>query len=321
MKKAIMTMAALAIGISWADAQAQSYPSKPVRLIVPFAPGGGTDIFARQVAAGMSEILKQQVVVDNRGGAGGKIGMDLAASAPADGYTLVMGHTGTLAVNPTVLAKINYDPLRQLEPISLVAKSPVLMAIHPSIPARTVEQFVKLAKAKPGVLSYGSGGVGGANHLATEYFKYLTGTNIVHVPYRSAGLAAIDAVAGQIALVMPGAAAALPHVRAGKLRALGISSDLRLAIAPEIPTIAESGVPEFKVAQWYGILAPATTSPEIVRLVSAAIHQALSTEDLKKSLTQQAADPAPTSPAGFRQFISKELVRWRPIIVAAGLQQ
>ncbi|MGH8617266.1 MAG: Bug family tripartite tricarboxylate transporter substrate binding protein [Burkholderiales bacterium] len=300
---------------------AQAFPTKPIRLIIPFAPGGGNDILGRQAGQGMSEVLRQQVIADNRGGAGGSIGMELAASAAADGYTLVVGHIGTLAVNPSMDTKLKYDAIKDFAPISLVARLPALMVVNPALPATSIVQFIALAKAKPGTLSYGSGGAGGANHLTTEYFNMLTGIQLIHVPYRSAGLAAIDVIAGQIAMVMPAVNVVLPQVRAGKLRALGVSTEQRLAVAPEIPTIAESGVPEFKVTQWYGILAPANTPKPVINELNRAIVKAMSSPDLRERMQTQGADASVSTPDEFRALIKSELTRWAPVIAAAGLRQ
>jgi tripartite-type tricarboxylate transporter receptor subunit TctC len=302
-------------------AAAQAYPSKPIRLIIPFAPGGGNDILGRQAGQGMSEVLRQQVVADNRGGAGGSIGMEMAAVAAPDGYTLVVGHTGTLAVNPTMEANLKYDAVKDFQPISLVAKLPALMVVHPALPASNVNQFIALAKSKPGAISYGSGGAGGVNHLATEYFALLTKTQLNHVPYRSAGQAVTDVMAGQVAMAMPAVNAALPYVRAGRLRALGVSSESRLAIAPEIPTIAESGVPEFKVTQWYGILAPAKTPKPVIADLNRAIVKALASPELKERMQTQGADASVSTPEEFQALIKSELARWAPVIAAAGLRQ
>lgn len=301
-------------------ANSQPYPAKPLRLIVPFAAGGGTDIIARQLAQKLGEIMRQQVVVDNRGGAGGSIGMELTASALPDGYTLVLGHTGTLAFNPTLYASLNYNVLRDFEPISLVANLPALMAINPSVKATTLAQFIALAKAKPGGLSYGSGGQGGANHLATEYFKLLTRTDITHVPYRSAGLAAVDTMSGQIDMVMPAIPVVLPHIRSGKLRALGVSSAFRMAIAPEIPTIAEAGAPEFVVNQWYGLLAPARTPRAVIGHLQAAISQAVASADLRERMATEGMSAAASTPGEFATHIKSETARWATVIKSAALK-
>ena len=299
---------------------AQQYPIKPLRLIVPFAAGGGTDIIARHLAQKLGDLLRQQVVVDNRGGAGGNIGMELTASAQGDGYTLVLGHTGTLSFNPTLYEDLKYDVLRDFQPISLVANLPAMMAINPSVPAKTLRQFIAFAKARPGSLTYGSGGQGGANHLATEYFKLLTKTDITHVPYRSAGLAAVDAISGQIAMVMPAIPVVLPHVRSGKLRGLGVSSASRMAIAPDVPTIAESGVPEYVVNQWYGVLAPAKTPHAIIVQLQTAIAQAVASADLKERMTAEGMEAAASTPAAFVSLIKSETTRWATVIKAAGLK-
>lgn len=315
-KHQLVTMLISAMLIPAAATLAQDYPSRQIRLIIPFAAGGGNDIIGRQVAQKMSELLGQQIVVDNRGGAGGSIGMEIAAGAAPDGYTIVLGHIGTLAVNPTLMTKLRYDPLRDFLPVSLVAKLPALMAIHPSIPATTVSQFIALSKARPGRLTYGSGGTGGANHLSTEYFKLVTKTDLTHVPYKSAGLATTDVLAGNIAMIMPAVPVVLPHIRSGKLRALGVSSESRLPIAPEIPTIAESGVPEFKVSQWYGILAPASTSISAISVLQSAVSKAVNAPDLRKKMIADGTEPSASTSDDFRNLIATEIRRWAPIIKA-----
>ncbi|HSQ04390.1 MAG TPA: tripartite tricarboxylate transporter substrate-binding protein, partial [Burkholderiales bacterium] len=227
-------------------AVAQTYPTKPVRLIVPFPPGGSTDIVGRVTAQKLSEAWAQQVVVDNRGGAGGQIGVELAAKSVADGYTLVVGHIGTFGVNPSLYPHLRYDALKDFAPISLVARVPNMLAVHPSVPVKNVKELVALAKAKPGTLNYGSSGSGSNPFLCVEYFKLLTGTNIVHVPYKGTGPMLTDLIGGQISVTINGVPPLLPHVQAKRLRALGVASGKRLALLPDLPTIAEAGVPGYE---------------------------------------------------------------------------
>jgi tripartite-type tricarboxylate transporter receptor subunit TctC len=302
-------------------ASAQQYPVKPIRLIIPFGPGGTNDILGRLVAQKISENVGQQVIPDNRGGAGGSIGVEAAARSAPDGYTIVIGHIGTLAVNPTLYTKLGYDPLRDLEPITMIAKLPNLMAIHPSLPAKNVAEFVKLARGKPGALAYGSGGTGGAGHLATEYFKLLTKTDIIHVPYRSTGLAVIDVLSGQVGMVFAGVPAIVPHTRTGRLRPLGVSGLARLAVLPDIPTIAEAGVPGYDATQWYGILAPAGTPKTAIATLHAALSKSIASADMRKRLEADGADPVITTGEEFRAYIKAEIARWAPVIRAAGIQQ
>lgn len=299
---------------------AQDYPTKPIRLIIPFAPGGTNDIYGRLIGARLSEALRQQVIIDNRGGAGGSIGADLAAKSPPDGYTLVIGHIGTLAVNPTLYTKLPYDPVRDFQPISLMAKVPNIMVIHPSLPVKSVKELVALAKAKPGSLVYGSGGSGGAGHLATEYFKMMAKINIVHVPYKGTGPALIDLLAGQTQLVFAGVPGIVGHVKAGKLRALGVSTLKRLAVFRNLPTIDEAGVRGYEATQWYGILGPAGTPQLVVAKLNSAMVNALGTAQMRERLAADGSEPLPSTPAEFLDFIKKEIARWAPVIKAAGIR-
>jgi tripartite-type tricarboxylate transporter receptor subunit TctC len=300
---------------------AQSYPAKSIRLIIPFAPGGTNDIVGRLIGQKLGEIFAQQVVPDNRGGAGGTIGMEVAAKAAPDGYTIVIGHIGTLAVNPTLYSKLSYDPVKDFAPITLVSKLPNLMAINPTVPAKTVAEFIALAKSRPGKLSYGSGGTGGAGHLATEYFRLLTHIDLVHVPYRGTGLAVVDVISGQLDMVMAGVPAIVPHTRTGKLRALGVSGPTRLSILPDIPTIAESGAPEYEATQWYGMLAPAGTPSAVIAVLHAGLVKALASADVKERLAADGAEPFVTTPDEFSAFMKREIARWAPVIRKAGLVQ
>jgi tripartite-type tricarboxylate transporter receptor subunit TctC len=315
---ALLVCAALAAA---AQSWAQPYPARPIRLIIPFGPGGTNDILGRLMAQKLTDVMRQQVIPDNRGGAGGSIGVEQAARAAPDGYTIVLGHIGTLAVNPTLYTRLAYDPLRDLDPITMIARLPNLMAVHPSVPAKSVSEFIALGKAKRGALSYGSGGTGGAGHLATEYFKLLVKIDMTHVPYRSTGLAVIDVLSGQLDMVFAGVPAIVPHTRTGKLRPLGVSGPTRLAVIPDIPTIAEAGVPGFNATQWYGLLAPARTPPAAMAVLHAAIAKSLSFADMKERFEADGAEPVITSGQEFRDFIKVEIARWAPVIKAAGIQQ
>lgn len=298
----------------------QDYPTKPIRLIIPFAPGGTNDIYGRLIGARLSEALRQQVVIDNRPGAGGSIGADLAAKSPSDGYSLVIGHIGTLAVNPTLYPKLPYDPVKDFQPLSMLAKVANILVVHPSLPAKSVKELIALAKAKPRALVYGSGGIGGAGHLATEYFKMMAKINIVHVPYKGTGPALIDLLAGQTQLVFAGVPGIAPHVKAGKLRALGVSTVKRLAAFPLLATIDEAGVPGYEATQWYGVLAPTGTPQPIVAKLNGAIVSALETAQMRERLAADGSEPFGSTPAEFLDFIKKEIVRWAPVIKAAGMR-
>jgi tripartite-type tricarboxylate transporter receptor subunit TctC len=299
---------------------AQSYPSKPIRLIVPFTPGGSTDILGRAIGQKLAEALAQQVVIENRPGAGGSIGAEAAARAAPDGYTLLMGHIGTLAVNPSLYPKLGYDPLKSFVPVAWVARVTNVLVVNPAVPAQSVQELIRLAHDQPGRLRYGSGGNGSAAHLATEYFKLRTQTDIVHVPYKGTGPAVTDLLGGQIEVMMTGAPAVMSHVKAGKMRALAISSAQRIESLPDLPTIAEAGVPGFEAIQWYGVVAPTGTPEAVITRLNAEINRALATPELKARLVAEGAEAAPTTPQAFGAFIAAEIERWRPVIQKAGLK-
>lgn len=307
-------------GLAGFDGFAQDYPTKPIRLIIPFSPGGSNDILGRMIGAKLAETLGQQVVIDNRGGAGGSIGVELAAKSAPDGYTLVIGHIGTLAVNPTLYKKLPYDPIKDLQTISMLAKVANIMVVHPSLPAKSVRELIALAKAKPGMLVYGSGGNGGAGHLATEYFKLMAKIDIGHVPYKGTAPATIDLLAGQTQLVFGGIPGIGGHVRNGKLRALGVSTSKRLVIFPDVPTVAEAGVPGYEATQWYGVLAPAGTPTVIVARLNKEIVQALQISQIQQRLAEDGSEPLASTPEEFTAFIKSETARWAPVIKAAGIR-
>jgi tripartite-type tricarboxylate transporter receptor subunit TctC len=300
-----------------ADAPA-AFPSKPVRLIVPFPPGGSTDILARAVGQKLSESWGQPVVIDNRPGAGGIIGMELGAKSAPDGYTLVMGHVGTLAANPALYKSLPYDPLRDFAPITLIAMVPNVLVVGPAVSSRTVAELVALAKSKPGALDYGSGGNGSAAHLATEYFKLKAGLDLQHIPYKGTAPALADLLGGQIALMITGLPPVLPHVKSGKLRILGVASARRLKQFPENPTIAESGVPDYEATQWYGILAPAQTPKDVVARMNRDIVKTLKEPTVTEKLASEGADPVGNSPEQFASFIKSEIDLWGRVIRATG---
>jgi tripartite-type tricarboxylate transporter receptor subunit TctC len=289
-----------------------------VRLVVPFTPGGSTDILARAVGQKLSESWGQPVVVDNRPGAGGIIGMETVAKAAPDGYTLVMGHIGTLAANPALYKTLPYDPVKDFAPVTLIARVPNVLVVGPAVPSRSVAELIALAKAKPGKLDYGSGGNGSAAHLATEYFKLKAGVDLQHIPYKGTAPALQDLLGGQIALMITGLPPVLPHVKAGKLRILGVASAQRLRQFPEIPTIAESGVPGFEATQWYGILAPAATPKEIVAKLNREFVKALRDPAVGEKLAGEGADPVGDTPGEFAAFIASEIDLWGKVIRATG---
>jgi tripartite-type tricarboxylate transporter receptor subunit TctC len=315
---AAMAVAAVAHPALAADAAA--FPSKPVRLIVPFTPGGSTDILARAFGQQLSESWRQPVVIENRPGAGGAIGMELAAKAPADGTTMVMGHIGTLAVNPALYRSLSYDPVRDFAPVTLVAMVPNVLVVGPAIPSRSVAEFVALAKSKPGKLDYGSGGNGSAAHLAMEYFKLKAGVDLQHVPYKGTAPALTDLLGGQIAVILTGLPPVLQHVKSGKLRILGVASRERLAAFPEIPTIAESGVPGFEATQWYGLLVPAATPKDIVAKIQRDTAAALRDPAVNERLASEGAEPVGNTPEQFGTFIRSEIELWGKVIRATGMK-
>lgn len=316
----ILSAALLLTGPMAPLAMAQNYPTKPIRLVVPFTPGGSSDILARAVGQELTKAWGQSVIIDNVPGAGGAIGADKVAKALPDGYTLFMGHIGTLAVNPLIYPKLSYDPIKSFAPVAWVARVPNVLVVHPTVAAKSVRELVALAKSKPGQLNYGSGGNGSAAQLATEYFKLQTHTFIVHVPYRGTAPAVTDLLAGQTQLMFTGAPAVMQFVKAGQLRALAVSSRKRLEAMPDLPTMAESGYKDFEVDQWYGVVAPAGTPPAIVAKLNAQINQSLSSPELKVRLESEGAIANPTTPEAFGAHIRQELARWKPVVAAGQIR-
>ena len=293
---------------------ATDYPNKPIRLLVPFTPGGSTDILARAIGVELTKAWGKPVVIENLAGAGGSIGADKVAKAPADGYTLLMGHIGTLAVNPSLYPNLPYDPVKSFAPVAWVASVPNVLVVHPSVKATNVKELVALAKSKPGQLNYGSGGNGSAANLATEYLKVQAGISLLHIPYRGTAPAVTDLVSGQIQVLFTGAPAVLPFIKSGQLRALAISSAKRLDALADLPTVAESGLKDFEADQWYGVVAPAGTPREIVIKLNTQINQALNAPALKTRLAAEGAIATPNTPEGFGQHIVREIARWKPVI-------
>ena len=298
-------------------AQAQEYPTHPVKFIVSYPPGGPADILARTLAQKLGEGLGQSVVVDNRGGANGNIGAELAAKAPNDGYTLFM-MTSSHAANVTLYPKLSYDIMRDFAHVTNVASYPLLLVVHPSVQARSVAELVADAKAKPGVYTFASAGSGGGAHLAGELFKTMAGVNMVHVPYKGTGPALLDVVGGQVNLMFAGVSAAMPHVKAGKLRALGVSSSARLKSAPEIPTISEAGVRGYEIASWLGVSAPAGTPPRIVNRLNAEIVKVTQQADFAERLATDGAELKVTSPEVFTRYVESEVGKWGKVIRDSG---
>ncbi|MFZ2737783.1 MAG: tripartite tricarboxylate transporter substrate binding protein [Burkholderiaceae bacterium] len=297
---------------------AQDYPNKPLRLIVPFPPGGVTDIVARAVAGKLSIELGQQVVVDNRAGASGAIGAELGARAVPDGYTLVMGNISTLAINHVTFSKLGYDPVSSFDPVTMVAVQPLLVAVHPSVPAKTLPELIQLAKSQPGLLNFGT--AGSSVHLAVEHFSSLAGIKMNHVPYKGSAPALIDLVGGQIQVLFDPMSSIYPQVAGGKVRALAVTSDQRAATAPAIPTLAESGFPGFDVSSWQGIVVPAGTPKPIVQRLNRELSKVLSAPDIREKFSQYSAAATPTSPEQFGEYIQAEIVRWKKVAKDAGVK-
>ncbi len=309
----------VACGVLATTAQAAEYPDRAVRVIVTFPAGGGTDIVARMVLQKVSERSGASFVIDNRGGAGGTIGTDLAAKAPPDGYTIVVV-SGSHTINPSLYKKLPFDSVRDFAPVAMLVTGPGLLVVHPSLPARNVRELVALARAQRGGLLYASAGNGTPPHLAAELFKLMTDTQIGHVPYKGNAQAMTDLIAGQIALSFPTIPSALPHVQTSKLRALGVTSARRVGALPNIPAIAEAGVPGYDGSAWYGVLAPAGTPAAIVTRLHGELMAALRTPDLKDKLVAQGLEPASYTPEEFSVLIASELAKWAKVIAAAGVK-
>ncbi|MDB5823829.1 MAG: hypothetical protein JWR21_2533 [Herminiimonas sp.] len=300
-------------------AHAETWPAKPIRLIVPYAVGGSTDSTARLIAKSLGQRLGQPVVVENRAGAGGAIGQEIVAKSPADGYTLLFSAAGPLTVTPHIYAKLNYDPVKSFEPVTLVATQPLLLVVNPSLKANNVAELIKDAKAQPGKLNYGSFGNGSAAHLAGEYFKTLTKVDMKHVPYKGSGPALVDLIAGQIDLMFDVFSTAAPLAKSGKLRALAITSAERSSQFPDVPTMQEAGVAGFEAGTWFGLLAPAGTSKPIVDQLSKTMNEVLTEKELRDTLASQGAVVRGGTPAQFSQFFLAEYQKWGKIVKAAGV--
>ncbi len=296
---------------------AAEYPTKPIRLIVPFPPGGGNDILARSIGQHLSKILGQQIVVDNRGGAGGMLGAELAAKAVPDGYTIFLGSVGNLAFNPALHAKLAYDPVKDFGPVTLLATSAFILVVNPTVPAKSVKELIALAKAKPGQLNYATAGVGSSLHMTGEIFKLATGINIVPVAYKGFSPALIELMAGQVQIMFSTMPPALPQVKAGKLRALGVSGAKRTAAAPEVPTIAEAGVPGFQVLNWQGITAPTKTPQAIIQKLNSALLTTLKLPEVIESLATQGLEAAGGTPEQFGDLIKSEVAKYTKVVKEA----
>ncbi len=311
----------LLIGMSGAvlcaDACGQAYPSKPIRLIVPYAPGGGVDIVARALAQELTKRMGQQIIVDNRTGAGGNIGSDVVAKATPDGYTLLIASPAN-AINPSLYTKMPFNPARDLAPVALIATVPAVLLASPALPVKTVKELVALAKAKPGTLNFGSGGSGTTEHLAGEMLNALAGISMQHVPFKGGAAVLPDLISGQISIFFVNQPFALPYIKAGTVKALGVASDERSAALPDVPTLAEAGLADFRVSVWYGIMAPAGTPKAIVAQLNREIVAALAAPELRDRLQAMSLKPLPGTPEMFVAFFADEMTRWARVVKASG---
>ncbi len=311
-------LSACVIGlVAAAHGYAQNYPGKPIRLVLPYPPGGGTDVIARPLAQKLSENLGQQVIVDNRGGANGNIGMEFVAKSPPDGYTLLFGLTWQYAVNPSLYGKVPYDPVRDYASIALLANAPYVLVVHPSVPVKSVPELLALLKARPGQLAYSSSGNGSGAHLASELLRNMAHVEMTHVPYKGAGPALPDLIAGQVQLSFVTYTAVGPHMKTGRLRALGVTTVKRSPTLPDLPAIAET-VPGYDSAVWYGLSAPSGTPGDIISRLNTEVLRVLSAPDYRNRLALEAVAPIGSTPDEFGAFIKSEIVRWTKIVRDAG---
>jgi tripartite-type tricarboxylate transporter receptor subunit TctC len=310
----------IAIAASSAIALAQTFPDRPVTIVVPFPPGGGTDAGARLIAQKLSTRWGQSVIIDNKAGAAGMVGSEYVSRAKPDGYTLLIGNIGTFSINPSLYKKMPYDPDKAFVPVSMIAELPYFLLVTPTMKANNVKEFIAFAKANPGAVTYASSGSGSGPHLAGEMFEKATGLDMMHVPYKGGGPAAADVMAGHVNMYFSTVLESIGSVKSGKLKALGASSLVRSPAMPELPTIAESGVPGFDAASWIGIAAPAGTSPVLVDKIAADIKAVISEQDTKQTLIQQGATPMPLAPAAFKSRIESDRVRYAKVIKEGNVQ-
>jgi tripartite-type tricarboxylate transporter receptor subunit TctC len=310
-----------ACALPYANTHAQTYPTKAVRLLVPQGPGGGNDTIARMIGQKLTGTLKQQFAIDNRPGAGGLIAAELASKAPPDGYTLFLGNVATLAIIPNAQKKVPYDPLKDFEPITLLASAPQVVAVHPSLPVKSMKELITLAKAKPGMINYASNGVGSSNHLATELFIMLSGIKLTHVPYKGLSPALTDVLSGEVPLIFSSTVAMMPHVKTGRLRAIGITSAKRSPTIPDIPTVAEAtGLKDYEAGSWYGLVAPAGTPRAIIDLLNREAVAAMKAPDVIERLSFEGVLPVANTPEEFSAYIKKEHARIGKVIRAADVK-
>ena len=308
----------IASGLAHAQTAAD-YPSRPIRVMVPYPPGGGTDIIARSVTIKLASHLKQQIVIDNRGGGGGNVAHELAARAAPDGYTLMIA-ISALVTNPAINPRATYDPVRDFTPIMLIARSPYRVVIYPGVPAKTMQEWVALAKAKPGAMSYGSAGSGSAIHLAAELFRMQTGISMVHVPYKGTGPAITDLIAGQIQMMFAGTLSAAPHVKSGRVRAVGITSLKRRADSPDLPTLAETVAPGYEAGEWFSVFAPSGLPKPLIDRLHADLVKTVTDSELKDRLTAGGMDIVGSTPAELGEVIKRDYAKWTRLIKETGLK-
>jgi tripartite-type tricarboxylate transporter receptor subunit TctC len=315
----LISLAICLIAGMHSGAGAQDYPEKPVRLIIGFPPGGGADLVARQFAPKLGENLGQQIVIENRGGAGGNIALETLAKLPPDGYSLMLT-TPTLSINPSLYPKVRYDPLRDFAPVALLASTVYILVVHPSLPVKSVKDLVALAKSKPRELNYSSGGNGAAAHLAGELFKSMSGTQIVHVPFKGIAPALVAVLSGEAQLTFGSQPSTLPHVKSGRLRALAVTSAKRSSFTPDIPSMAEAGLPGYETTAWYGIIAPAKTPQAIISRLNAEVGRTLENPEVKAGLAKLSFEILTATPDRFGAFIREELTKWARVVKEAGMR-
>ena len=320
MKYAAVKLSAIALAVVAPinATHAADYPAKPVRMLVGFAAGGGTDTTARAIAQPLAEALGQQVVVDNRPGAAGNIATEIAANSVPDGYTVLMGTIAALSINPSLYQKLPFDPVKDFEPVTLAVSSTNVLVVHPTVAAKSVKELIALAKAQPDKITYGSSGVGGAGHLAGVLFDQLAGTKTVHVPYKGGAPAMIALISGEVQMVFSTAETAVPQMKSGKVRALGVTTAKRTALLPDVPTIAEAGLPGYEANNWYGILVPAKTPRPVVDRLNREIVKILKTPSVRETLFRSGLDASPSTPQEFAAYMKSETAKWAKVVKASG---
>ena len=318
LRTASAALAAISVACTAPAAAQPNYPAKAIRYVVPFPAGGPLDIVARAIGMELNKAWNQPVIIDNRPGAGGKIGADLVAKSPADGYTILMGAVSTHAINVALYSRLPYDPVKDFAPVTLITSVPNVLVLHPSLPAHTVKELIALAKARPGQLNFASGSTGSAGHLAGELFKSMAGVEMTHIPYKGAAPAVIDLIAGHVTLMFDNLSSALPNIKAARVRALAVTTLKRSPLLPQLPTISEAGLRGFDVSTWFGIFAPAGTPPDIVARLNAEVARILHTPDMRERLAALGAEPIGNKPEEFAAFIKSEIPKYAQVVKASG---